>query len=203
MFPECEFDKLVEIPSPSCGLQKKKDDEKEANLIEKQSFKLIFDRHYHALCAFSYRYLNDTASAEDMIQEVFVRFWELRENFENEKAIKAFLFTSVRNNCLNYLKHQAVLKKHEEQLIYELETEHFFTNHIVEEEAFKQLYLEIEQLPEAAQKIMVLVLKGLKNKEIAEELGISENTVKTQKKISYSKLKKKLSPTMTAILLSF
>lgn len=90
----------------------------------------------------------------------------------------------------------------ENSLIYELESEHYYGNHVIEEEVFNQLYEEISHLPESAQKVMLLALKGLKNKEIADELGISANTVKTQKKIAYSKLKKKLSPTMNAILLS-
>ena len=127
---------------------------------------------------------------------------EKRIDFNHEKAIKAFLYTSVRNKCLNYLNHKAVLQKHEEKLIYELESESFFTQHVVEEETFNQLYLEIEHLPNAAKKIILLALKGLKNKEIAEVLNISENTVKTQKKIAYSKLKGKLSLTLNTFLLS-
>ena len=100
------------------------------------------------------------------------------------------------------MKHKAVLEKHEEKLIYELESESFFTQHVIEEETFNQLYIEIEHLPKAAKKIILLALKGLKNKEIAEALNISENTVKTQKKIAYSKLKKGLSPIVNGILLS-
>ena len=49
---------------------------------------------------------------------------------------------------------------------------------------------------------MILALRGLKNREIAEELGISENTVKTQKKIAYARLKEKLSPMMFSWVLS-
>jgi len=170
--------------------------------MDKKSFKSIFSNHYNALCAFGNRYISDTFAVEDMIQEVFVSFWEKRQNFEHENAVKSFLYTSVRNKCLNHLKHLAVLKKHEKQLIYELESKQFFSRHLIEEETFNQLYIEISHLPESAQKIMLLALKGLKNKEIATTLGISENTVKTQKKIAYSKLKKKLSPTLKAILLS-
>lgn len=170
--------------------------------IDKKVFKIIFDEHYTPLCAFGYRYVKDTFVAEDIIQEVFGSLWEKRQDFYHEKAIKAFLYTSVRNNCLNHLKHKAVLEKHEERLIYELESESFFTQHVIEEETFNQLYAEIEHLPNAAKKIILLALKGLKNKEIAEALNISENTVKTQKKIAYSKLKKGLSPIVNGILLS-
>jgi RNA polymerase sigma-70 factor (ECF subfamily) len=170
--------------------------------IDKKEFKITFDLHYKPLCAFGYRYVKDSFVAEDMIQEVFEILWEKRSDFNHEKAVKAFLYTSVRNKCLNHLKHKAVLEKHEEKLIYELESESFFTQHVIEEETFNQLYIEIEHLPNAAKKIILLALKGLKNKEIAETLNISENTVKTQKKIAYSKLKKGLSPIVNGILLS-
>lgn len=171
--------------------------------IDKNVFKRIFDHHFKALCAFGYRYVQDSSVAEDMIQEVFISFWEKRQKFNHEKAIKAFLYTSVRNKCLNYLKHKAVLQKHEGNLIYELESDVFFSQHVIEEETFNQLYVEIEHLPISAQKVILLALKGLKNKEIADTLKISENTVKTQKKIAYKKLRTKLSPIINGILLSF
>ena len=94
----------------------------------------------------------------------------------------------------------SVRQKHEEQLIHELESTELFNQQVIEEDTFNLLYREIEKLPKSAKKIMLLALKGLKNKEIAETLGISENTVKTQKKIAYSKLKDKLSKTMLNFL---
>ena len=171
--------------------------------IDRKVFHSLFDQHFNALCAFGNRYITNRLAVEDLIQDVFVSLWEKRGDFENEKAIKAFLYTAVRNKCLNHLKHLAVLKKHEEKLIYELESDQFFSDQVIEEEAFNKLFQEINHLPKSAQKIMLLALKGLKNKEIAATLGVTENTVKTQKKIAYSKLKKKLSPTVLTFFLSF
>lgn len=170
--------------------------------IDKKAFKSIFDRHYKPLCAFGCRYIKDAFVTEDLVQEVFSSLWEKKSDFNHENAIKSYLYTSVRNKCLNHLKHKAVLQKHEERLIYELESQSFFTQHLIEEDTFNQLYVEVEGLPKAAKKVILLALKGLKNKEIAAALSISENTVKTQKKIAYSKLKKKLSPMVNGILLS-
>ncbi len=170
---------------------------------DKRSFKHVFELYFSALCAFGNRYISETTLVEDMAQEAFISFWENRMNFEHINAVKAFLYTSVRNKCLNHLKHQVVLQKHETALVYELESEQFFTHHVIEEETFNQLYAEIRDLPQASQEIMLLALNGLKNQEIADELDISVNTVKTQKKISYSKLKEKLGPIMQAVWLSF
>lgn len=172
------------------------------NSGNKKAFDNVFDLYFNALCAFCYRYINDQSDVEDIVQDAFVSFWEHKKEFKHINEIKAFLYTTTRNKSLNYLKHKTVLKKHQADLIYELESEQFFIQHVIEEEAFNHLYSEINQLPPSAQKVMILALKGLKNHEIATELGISENTVKTQKKIAYAKLKSKLNPVINGILLS-
>jgi RNA polymerase sigma-70 factor (family 1) len=167
----------------------------------KKAFREVFEYYFNALSSFGYKYVSDYSVVEDMVQEVFISFWEKRQDFDHINALKSFLYTSVRNRCLNHLKHQAVLKKHESALVYELESDHQFSSQVIEEETFNQLTAEIRNLPESAQEIMLLALNGLKNKEIADELNISINTVKTQKKIAYSKLKDKLGPRFNAILL--
>lgn len=172
------------------------------NSGDKKAFNKVFDQYFNALCAFSYKYIPDRSETEDIVQDVFVAFWEHKKDFDHINSIKAFLYTSARNKCLNHLKHQIVLQKHQSALIYELESEQFFTRHVIEEDAFNRLYSEIRNLPLSSQNIMLLALKGLKNREIAAELNISENTVKTQKKIAYAKLKDKLDPILRGILLS-
>ena len=171
------------------------------NSGDRSAFKLVFDLYYNALCAFSYKYIRDQNEVEDIIQEVFVSFWEHKKEFENIQGIKAYLYTSARNKCLNFLKHRTVIQKHEKELIAEREADRFFTTHVIEEETFNLLYAEIRQLPEGSQKIMLLALKGLKNKEIAEKLQVSENTVKTQKKIAYARIKDNLGSIMRSILI--
>ena len=169
---------------------------------DRKAFREIFDTYFHALSAFGYTYVADPPVVEDMVQEAFISFWEKRQDFDHLSALKSFLYTSVRNKCLNHLKHQTVRKKHESALVYELESDHSFGHHVIEEETFNQLLAEIKALPESAQEIMILAMNGLKNQEIADELGISINTVKTQKKIAYAKLKQKLEPRFASLLVS-
>ena len=172
------------------------------NRGRKSAFRDLFDHYFSALAAFGYTYVPDTSIVEDMVQEAFIACWEKREDFNHINALKSFLYTSVRNKCLNHLKHKAVQKKHEGALVYELESDHHFANHVIEEETFNLLHAEIRDLPKSAQEIMMLALNGLKNQEIAEELNISLNTVKTQKKIAYSKLKDRLGHRFNGFLLS-
>lgn len=170
--------------------------------VSKKVFRQIYDQYFNALCAFSYRYIPDVQSVEDLVQEAFLYLWENKDSFNNDLAIKSFLYTTVRNKCLNQLKHTAVELKHEKHLLYEKQSEQEFNHHVIEEETFNILFREIQSLPRSAQKIILLALNGLKNPEIAAELNISLNTVKTQKKIAYAKLKEKLKPLVFLIILS-
>ena len=175
---------------------------KHINRGDRKAFREVFDEYFDALSAFGYKFVPDPPAVEDMVQEAFISFWEKRKDFTHINALKSFLYTSVRNKCLNHLKHQSVRKKHEDALVYELESDHSFSHQVIEEETFNQLLMEIKFLPESAREIMILALNGLKNQEIADELNISINTVKTQKKIAYSKLKQKLEPRFETVLLS-
>ncbi len=169
---------------------------------DRKAFRAVFDEYFNALSAFGYKYVPDQFVVEDLVQEAFISFWEKREDFNHINAVKSFLYTSVRNKCLNHLKHQTVVQKHEKALVYELESDHAFSSHVIEEETFNQLFTEIRNLPPSAQEIMLLALNGLKNQEIADELKVSVNTVKTQKKIAYSKLKENLGSHFNGILMA-
>ena len=88
------------------------------NSGDKKAFNEVFDEYFNALCAFSFKYIPDQTATEDIVQDVFIAFWERNKEFDHLNAAKAFLYTSTRNKCLNYLKHQLVLQKHQEALIY-------------------------------------------------------------------------------------
>ncbi|PLX14635.1 MAG: RNA polymerase sigma-70 factor [Salinivirgaceae bacterium] len=178
-------------------------DIKSGDTISRKTFQQLYHMYYNAMCAFSYKYLKDTQMVEDLVQEAFVSFWEKNSGFDHLNAVKSYLYTAVRNKCLNLLKHNEVKIKNEHEIIRVLEDEFLFDEHVVEEETFNLLYTEIKLLPDSAKNIMLLALNGLKNPEIAEELNISVNTVKTQKKIAYSKLKAKLKPPECLLLLTF
>ncbi len=174
---------------------------KHINQGDKRAFKNVFDQYFNPLTGFGYKYVKDQFVVEDIVQEAFIGFWEVRQDFDHINAVKSFLYTSVKNKCLNHIKHQAVVKKHEPAVAYELESDHYFGSRVIEEETFNQLFQEIKNLPRSAQAIMLLSLNGLKNQEIADELNISLNTVKTQKKIAYSKLKEKMGNAFNWMLL--
>jgi RNA polymerase sigma factor (sigma-70 family) len=77
---------------------------------DRKAFRAVFDEYFNALAAFGYKYISDQFVVEDLVQEAFISFWEKREDFNHINAVKSFLYTSVRNKCLNHLKHQTVVQ---------------------------------------------------------------------------------------------
>ncbi len=133
-------------------------------------------------------------TSKDVVQEVFIKVWEQKVQYINFHAIKSLLYKSVRNKCLDVLKsksHKMGLQSSE--LVDELVmTEDFFQAQLTLAETYAQLESAIQKLPEKSQKLIRLTLNAYSNKEIAEEMCISKNTVKSQKRIAYDKLRHSL-----------
>lgn len=154
--------------------------------IDEQVFKNLFDKFYQALCVFASTYLKDDALSADIVQEGFVKFWNKREGFDNYFKVKSFLYTIVRNDCLNYIRDYK-LRREDLSVVESLE---FYTETLVEEEAYRMFYNAVESLPHQTRQVILLSMDGLKNSEIAGQLGIAESSVHTLKKIAYKKLRK-------------
>lgn len=141
--------------------------------------KELFDFYYKPLCVFSLKYLESLDECEDVVQEVFVNFWERFKGKRFSGSIKSYLFYSVRNNSLNCIKEQKKRVYEEIDLLSEALMDVPSNEEEIELQK-KRLYGEIEKLPEQARKVFTLiVIEDLKYKEAAEELNISVNSVKT------------------------
>ncbi|TNJ46084.1 RNA polymerase sigma-70 factor [Tamlana fucoidanivorans] len=156
-----------------------------------KGFKVLFDTLYPSLCLFAKRYLNDMDSAKDLVQEVFISVWEKQPELKNQNAVKAYLYTMVKNRCLNYLhsKQAKQMRKTTSIDIENLKHEVVVLADITMVETYAHLYKAIKTLPKQTAKVIELTLKDYTTKEIAEELAITPSTVRTQKSRAYLKLK--------------
>ncbi|QJB30394.1 RNA polymerase sigma-70 factor [Chitinophaga oryzae] len=154
---------------------------------DQQVFRQLFDWHYKALCYFAGSIVSHTHAAEDLVQEAFSKLWDKRGDFQSTASIKAFLFISTRNACLNYLKQQNRLTEREQEFLYHQDGQTApvaagFDPLLAETELLQHLYAAIEQLPAQCKRVFKMgYLEGRKNEEIATALNISYNTVRTQK----------------------
>ncbi len=144
------------------------------------AYKTLFDLYYKPLCSFANKYVLDLAVAEDIVQELFVRFWEQRKELQLKSSVKSYFFQSVRNECLNYLKHQGVEERYKAHF-KNAATEDFFYDKLEEEEINQLIYQAIHALPARCKQIFELSrFEGKSFEEIALALSISKNTVKNQ-----------------------
>ncbi|MCK0156342.1 RNA polymerase sigma-70 factor [Cellulophaga sp. F20128] len=164
-------------------------------------FKIFFDKHYEELVVYANGYLFDKDSSKDIVQEIFIYLWENADNLKIEKSLKGYLRIMVRNRCLNYLK-SIKITDNLEFLDFNLAliSEHVFNSSTEEDKTliYHKVLKIIDTLPEKMQQIVRLkFIHKYKYAEIAKELGISINTVKTQLK----RAKLRITEMVTSILI--
>ncbi|MGV8139022.1 MAG: RNA polymerase sigma-70 factor [Mangrovibacterium sp.] len=152
----------------------------------------FFLANYSVFCSFASKYIPEKIYCEDIVQDVFVSFGEKKRSFANVYSLKSFFYTSVRNSCLDYLKHQKVKEQYQKKIIDKEQLNESFLDEVIRNEAYSIIYQEIDKLPPMGKKVLLLSLNGNSNEEIAEALGIAINTVKTHKARAYQVLRKKL-----------
>lgn len=168
---------------------------------DRKVYQQIFDTFYDSLCVFTHRFVEDISACEDCVQEAFIALWNNREEIETPAHLKSFLYQVCRNNALNYLKHERVKNEYCAQGIQELESQVCFINYVIEDEVERILAVTEQELAPRCREIFKLAMQGMDNEEIARLLGIAENTVKTQKKIAYKRLKQNIAEIGTLVLL--
>jgi RNA polymerase sigma-70 factor (ECF subfamily) len=132
-----------------------------------------------ALRYFASRYVSDRSIIDDIVQDAFVSLWEHRATMPEGGSVRAYLYSSVRFACMNYLRHSRVRARFEES--YEQEPDPTFLDNIQESEIFSALLSVFDELPPACRETYTMSLGGMSHKEIADKLGITINTVKKHK----------------------
>lgn len=158
----------------------------------KKEFDLFFKEYYTLFLSFACRYQLEPEEVQDIVQDVFIAFWEQHENFTSIYAIKAFFYRSISNRCLNYLKHENVKNRYAESLALQASSEEFIQENIIREEVSFMVRQKIKQLSQREQEVLILSLQNKSNQEIADLLSLSVATVKTHKMHAYSRLRKEL-----------
>lgn len=146
----------------------------------KDSFQFLYKEYYDSLVGFAESYVNRRDIAEDIVQEIFVGLWEKELRFLSKAALNTYLYTSVKNAALDFLKHQEVENRYAEHFLSD--SKESGRESKLDEEMLNLLFKSIDQLPERCREIFLMHLDGLSNEEIAVQLHLSVLTVKTQKK---------------------
>jgi RNA polymerase sigma-70 factor (ECF subfamily) len=160
---------------------------------DQKKFRLLMERTSDELFIFAMGFLRKREIAEEIVSDVFVKTWENREELWRIKNLKAYLFVSVKNACLSHIR-----KEKKDKIISIDGTEDFWfapveapENELIDKEQIEQIHRAIEQLPPKCKLAFTLAkINGMKYREIADVMNVSEKTVNNHlvyaiKKITY------------------
>lgn len=156
---------------------------------------IVFEKVYRTnvrmafLCAASWA--ENDVIAQEAVQESFIKLWEGRENLNPEYDIKHYLLKSIRNYILNHKRHQKIREIKQEDIIREelfLRTSNSSNSN--SSGNMEKILAVMNELPDSCrQTFLMAVVNGLSYEETALEMGVSKNTVKTQIKIAYKRIR--------------
>ncbi len=171
--------------------------------LDKRSFEELFRSFFPSLILFAQKFVPDQDTAKEIVHNVFLNLWEKREQVDMRSSLKSYLFTSVNNRCLNYIRDQKKFEK-DETRFQRLDSSEFSdgVDRLEEQELEQRIYDALQSLPEKCREIFMLNrFEGLKYAQIAEKLNISVKTVETQMSKGLKILREKLSDYLGIIVL--
>lgn len=152
---------------------------------DEQAFDMLYQLYFPRLYAFSLKIINDNGLAKDVVQNVFIKIWETRDSFHYDHP-EAFLYQMVRNASLNYIRHIRVVSKLKNELkdqylgeeLYHIDLAGNEPYILIEKELEEKIKKVMDSIPEKCQLVFRMSrVDGLKNREIADQLGISIKAV--------------------------
>lgn len=158
------------------------------------AFEYFFREYMRLLYSYALGFMKEKEAAEDIVQDVYVYFWNHKERIQYTGSIYGYLQRAVKNACVNARLHEQVKRKYLQETLYTEEEACDWQRADALREMRQRLLEAIDQLPEKCKQIfMMSCLEGLKYKDVASQMGISENTVKTQIKLAYKRLRGEMS----------
>ena len=166
---------------------------------EETRFEDIYLSYFSKMKYFAKEYVISEEDAENIVQDVFVELWENKEMLNMHMNLIAYLFTTIKNKCLNHLRHKLVVQETASKLQEEytislrmnLDSLEAFDNNLFSDQDIEKIISRaVDTLSEKCRTIFIMSkIEGKKQKEIAQELNISINTIETQMGIAYKKLR--------------
>ena len=169
----------------------------------KRKFEILFREHFTGLCYFARKYTGDLDSAKEIVHNVFLRIWENRSEFEWEKPAKSYLFTSVYNRSLNFIRdNRKFISQENVPALHLIADESAYSDNLETAELENRIKLTLQRLPEKCREVFELSrFEQKKYSEIAGQLKISVKTVETQMSKALHILREELKDYLTIIIL--
>ena len=173
------------------------------NKKRESAWQEMYRKYYPAMCNCASKIVKDDISAEDIVQDCFIKIWDSGTQFPDVPSLVGYLYRTIYTRALNSIRDKgiaqalyekwgdAVLDGQDDEVILEL---------AVEEDVVNKFYEAIDKLSEQQRQVLFMSMEGAKVKDIAEQLGISENSVKTQKKRAYAFVRNELGESLAMLI---
>ena len=143
-------------------------------------FRLVFDSCYESLCRYAFTILKNTQEAEDIVQFMFLKLWDKREQLNIRQTVRSYLFKSVYHRCINHLEHKKIISNYQRNS-QSIPSQDVQSPEIFPDELGESIRNAIEKLPPRCKRIFILSrYEELTYAEIAQRLDISVNTIQNQ-----------------------
>jgi RNA polymerase sigma-70 factor, ECF subfamily len=150
--------------------------------LDRIGFEKLFREHYQALCRHSARFVRDTTVAEDIVQDCYVRLWEIRKDLTIHTSLKSYIYTSVRNKSIDYIRKKSIKTLSISETQNDVVPDNVDLHQSIEFQELSEVVTNaMEKLPDKCYTVFSLSRFGmLSNKEIADQLNIAQRTVESQ-----------------------
>lgn len=144
-------------------------------------FERVFKEHFKNLHAYACSILKDSDDAEEMVQNVFYKLWEKKEKISELQSVPAYLYRSVYNECMNFVKHEKVKTAYEAHAVHHGDIASDAQDTARAKELERRLSEAMNSLPEQCRTIFQMSrFEEMKYREIADKLGLSVKTIENQ-----------------------
>jgi len=167
-------------------------------------FEQVFKSHFKSLHSYACTIMRDTMPAEEIVQNIFLKLWEKKEEITIKENISVYLYRAVHNESLNYLRHRKVRSAYQSYAMrqHKQTEQEKPAEKVVMKELEKKLEIALQELPEQCRTIFQLSrFEDLKYREIADRLGLSVKTIENQMGKALKLLRLKLVDFLPTILL--
>jgi len=168
---------------------------------DEEAFEALFSKHFKGLCLYAENILKNSSEAEEIVEEFFCYLWDHCDSVLINTSVNGYLYTSIHNRCLKYLRHQKVKQDYIDEAQYHFADKELLSTvssnypeaNLISKELEQKISIAIASLPEQCKKVFCMSrFENFSYQEIADCIGVSVNTVKTQMTTAIKRLREEL-----------
>lgn len=168
-----------------------------------KSYSILFQTYYKDLVLFAGSMIQDKSVCEDIVQNIFLKLWNERENLTIETSLKSYLIRATRNSCIDHIRHKKIVDNYAGEFLH-VNNNYTTEEYILHSDLYHHLQEAIAKLPEKPREAFILSrFKDMKYKDIAKMLNVAERTVEDRISKALSQLRVELKDFLLTLLFLF